>query len=212
MIFILFLVEIFLLSIFSKALTKRLSQIFYKLTKSMKTTVSILAFIFLPGTFIHEISHMIMALIMFTKVGSLELMPKMEGDGVKLGSVQIEKVDFLRSLIIGAAPLIFGLGLIFGILFLALSRYFNLWIYVLLGFMMFEIGNTMFSSKKDMEGGIWVLAILGAIFLIGYLLDVKISWESMPGGIINFFGTLDKFFLIPLGIDFGLVIILRVLV
>jgi len=189
----------------SRALSQRLSMLFFRLTKSMKATVYLLAFVFLPGTFVHEIAHILMALLLFVKVGKLELLPEVKEDGkVKLGSVQIEQVDIFRRLIIGGAPLLFGLIIIFASLIFLTNK-------ILIGYIIFEIGNTMFSSRKDMEGGIWVVGTILAVSIILYLLGVRISFDSLSPQLVNIFQRADAFLAFPLGIDAFFVILLSIL-
>ncbi len=115
----LFLVEIFVLFLFSRILQKGLSLFIFQVTKSMKWTISILAFIFLPGTFIHESAHFLMARILLVPVGKMEFLPKQEGESVKLGSVSIGRCDPFRRLLIGVAPFLAGTTLIILTLFIA---------------------------------------------------------------------------------------------
>jgi hypothetical protein len=196
---LIFIAELLILFLFSKALSQRLSMLFFRLSKSLKVTVNLLAFLFLPGTFLHEIAHYLMAMALFVKVGKMELIPKIEGEGkVKMGSVQIEKVDLIRSLIVGVAPLILGVAILLVSLYLNISS-------LIKGYIVFEIGNTMFSSRRDVEGGIKLVIALGLIILAAYLFGFRVSAETLA----NLFGDRqqgilrigDMFLLVPLGID-----------
>lgn len=154
------------------------------------------ALLFLPGTFVHEIAHFLVALFLFVPVGQPEFMPKKQEGGIKLGSVPIGKCDPIRRTLIGIAPIIFGLG----ILFVSTFYVHNL---ILLGFIVFEIGNTMFSSKKDLEGIIPVIAVIILIGLALYIWGLRINF-NVDQELIK---KADLFLLVPIIIDLVLVVV-----
>jgi len=172
----LFLAELLLLFLLSRTLTRALSYLLYHITKSKKITIYILSLLFFPGTVIHELAHAITASILAVPVGRIEFVPVIEGDSVKLGSVQVAKTDFFRRFLIGSAPFFIGTTIVLSILyFTAQQKLFdNYLIIVLIGYVVFEIGNTMFSSKKDMEGAIELLITVSLITLILYFLGVRL--------------------------------------
>jgi len=158
-------IEVFSLYYFSRQLTKSLSQLIYRLTHSQNWTIRWIAIIFLPGTFIHEMAHALVAGVLFVDIGEIELMPEIQEHGVKLGSVEIAKTDALRRAIIGVAPVFVGLLLIVGSLF-ALTYYYSQggavpwWGIALFIYLLFVVGNTMFSSHKDLEGAVEILIVI----------------------------------------------------
>src|SRR5580704_5390415 len=99
--FSLFFIELVVLFLLSRNLTRVLSHFFYQLTKNKTFTISALAFLFFPGTVIHELAHALFAGLLGVHVGEIEFMPKIEGDKVKLGSVQIAQTDPIRRFLIG---------------------------------------------------------------------------------------------------------------
>lgn len=68
-----------------------------------------------PGVLVHELSHAIAATLLLVDVHSLSVRPRVEQDGIVLGEVYTGGGGFLRHSIVGLAPLIAGLGTIFGI-------------------------------------------------------------------------------------------------
>src|SRR5258708_2029001 len=100
----LFFAELFLLFLMSRTLTRLLSSFLFRLTRSKKLTIYTLSVLFFPGTLIHELSHAVMAGILFVPVAHMEFIPKIEEGGVKLGSIAVAKTDPLRRLLIGMAP------------------------------------------------------------------------------------------------------------
>ena len=164
------------------------------------------AILFLPGTFVHEMSHFLTALFLFVPVGQIDLMPAVEKEGLKMGSVPVGKTDLIRRTFIGIAPIVFGLAIILGSVFYVYTN--NLFTsplaVIILAYISFEIGNTMFSSKKDLEGSL-VFAILGVIvFLILYFLGLRLTFDVNP----EIFQKALFFLLVPLGLDTLLLVLL----
>lgn len=174
---LLFFAELFFLFLLSRELTRSLSYLFYKLTRNATATIYLLAILFLPGTFVHELAHYFMAVVLFVHAEGLELIPKLHEHGVKLGSVQIAHTDPFRRLFIGMAPFLFGTVIIFGLLYAAVSQQMlsHVWFIILLGYVVFEIGNTMFSSRKDMEGALELLIGVFIVLLFLYFLGFRAS-------------------------------------
>lgn len=171
------LLEIFLLLLFSKILPTLLTQVFYFFIRNQKVSVILLAIIFFPGTLIHELAHLLSAGMMLVSVGGINLIPKIEEHGVKLGHVEIAKTDPIRRSIIGFAPVLAGIAVIFGVIFWANSLYENfwnypVWLFLTVSYVVSVIGNTMFSSRKDLEGTLGVsivfIALLITIYLLGF--------------------------------------------
>ncbi len=133
----------------------------YRFVKNQKWTIALFALFFLPGVIFHELSHLIIANLMFVNTGEVEFIPKITGNSLKLGSVAVAKTDPIRRFLIGAAPLVCGLGLMIGLLILL--KLHGIWQNLLFFYVIFQIGNTMFSSKKDMEGAAIFLILVFAV-------------------------------------------------
>jgi hypothetical protein len=216
--FLFFLSELILLFFLSRKLVNSLAGIIYKFTRSHKVVVHTLAVIFLPGTIIHELAHLLFAGIMLVPVGEMNVVPEIEGQGVKLGSVQIGRTDPFRRVIIGAAPVLLGILLIFSI-FLFVKIGLSPWWQVGLGlYLLFEIGNTMFSSKKDLEGcvlfAILVITLITIISLALYFLTPNIAqniWVYISNinfdMAINFFKQAGVYLIVPISLDLLVVIL-----
>ncbi len=146
-------------------------------------TVYAFAFLFLPGTFLHEFAHYLTAMILFVPAGDISLSPKLTHDSLKLGSVTIGKTDPFRRLLIGTAPVFIGLSVILASLYYSSHEGLlkNPWIILLLGYIVFEVGNTMFSSEKDMEGALELLAAMIFLGIICYILGLRIPWSFAQG-------------------------------
>lgn len=216
--FILFLAQIFFLLFLSRHISYKLSLFFFNKTRDNKTVITLLSIIFLPGTIVHELSHMFMAEFLFVKTGNMEFMPKIQNDNtVKLGSVSIAKCDPLRRFIIGIAPVVGGVGILSLVYYLFNNATIGFDLKTLILFLVsFEIGNTMFSSSKDMEGAlgllIAVIVVSTVLFIIGHQFSYLILnfLLSMLNGMEVFFKNIDILLLFPIFIDLFLILILLV--
>lgn len=119
------------------------------------------ALVFLPATFIHELSHYLMAKLLLVPVGKFNLIPRSVNNEFVLGSVMIAKTDLIRGSLIGLAPFIVGIILLYLLTTTAVSA---LTIYFL-----FQIINSMLLSLSDLKAFVKLLFIALLIYLL-YLL------------------------------------------
>jgi hypothetical protein len=215
---LLFVAQLVALYFTSRHLINQLFHAFFRITKSKRASFYLLSFLFLPGTFVHEFSHLIAAIITFVPVGHFSLWPEIdEAGGVKLGSVAIAHTDPFRRTFIGVAPIVFGALILLGLVsyFPSIQGLFinpNL-AYVVIGYFVFVISNTMFSSRKDLEHS-WIILLAIAIVMIGsYVLGLvpQITLESIQGNLDSVMSLGTLFLLVPLIVDLGLVIIMKVI-
>ena len=104
--FILMLVPLILLQ---RLLHREIQAVFLILTRDSRVTMAIFAMLFLPGVFLHELSHFVMAKILRVRTGKFSLFPQSLPDGrLQLGYVETSRSDIVRDSLIGAAPLIVG--------------------------------------------------------------------------------------------------------
>ena len=207
---LLFFLELAFLFLLSRFLTKSLLKLFFRITKNNKIAVGLLVFLFFPGTVVHEMAHLLSAGLLFVKTGSMELFPKITESEIRLGSVEIAKTDPLRRAIIGVAPVLLGLAMIFGILFyLQAFAIKNPVLYLFSFYILFAIGNTLFSSKKDLEGTIeFLLALsflLSALFIIKTEIATAFLQALQKPEVVNFFKNADLFLIAPILIDLVIV-------
>jgi len=168
-----------------RGLHREIQAIFLILTRRANITMVLFSLLFFPGVFIHELSHFLMAKLLFVPTGNVSLIPKTISDGrLRLGYVEVSKTDILRDSIIGMAPLIVG-GLFIsyaaiyplkllplwdafqqanfsefwaGLLALPSLPDFPLWFYLT-----FAVSSTMLPSESDRNA--W-LPLAGAIILL----------------------------------------------
>ncbi len=169
-----FFILLLTLYILSRIFIQRLFIFLFRIFKTRERATFVLGLIFLPGTFIHEMAHFLMALFLLVPVGRINLMPEVQERGIKLGSVEVGKTDFLRGSLIGMAPLIVGIGIIFFIISNALS--YGLltawWVTPLLIYLIFQLTHTMFASRTDTRALLELLVFL--IIVCAFLLLFKI--------------------------------------
>lgn len=143
----------------------------------------------LPGVVVHELSHWLMAKVLFVRVSWPKLGPVQRGRGrrVSLGSVRVGKVDRGRAGLIGVAPLLGGTavlllighlvlgvgelsegiggqgieGILDGLGQMAQVADFWLWLYLI-----FSVANAMVPSESDMATVRPVLIFLGIVAAI----------------------------------------------
>ena len=207
---LIFCVLLFVLFLLSRSLTRLLSRLFMHVFHSQVTSIHALSFLFLPGVVLHELSHLLLANILFVPTGQVEFFPEIHGSEVKMGSVAIAKTDPLRRFLIGIAPVIGGLG-IFLLAFSYLQTSVLGWQTIVLGYIVFQVGNTMFSSSKDMEGavGFVVGAILIGIVLqfLGLPVVLWVTGALLSPYVLNLFGNINVYLLLALGLDIFLVLL-----
>lgn len=198
---ILFLAELAVLFFSSRLLTRFLSFL----------PINVISFIFLPGIIIHELSHFLVASLLFVPTGDIEFMPKVEGQSIKLGSVSIGKTDPVRRFLIGVSPVIFG-ALVIGVSLAFSKSYLNFsYFYILAFYILFVVGNTMFSSKKDLEGSVVLLILLiiiaGASYFAGFRIPSSFFVNIFSKGEI--LRQIDYFLPVVIALDLTLYLVGR---
>jgi hypothetical protein len=207
---LIFLIEVVTLYILSRLVLRGIVRIIVVITKRRRVGLYILSLILLPGTLIHEFSHWIFATILLVKTGKMSLWPKIEPQGIRLGSLEIAQTDIIRRTIVGFAPFLLGTALILILVHIAIQSGQDYLLLIFVGYAVFQIGNTMFSSKKDLEGTGIFLVLLFAILIAAYLLGFQVP-QNIVSWVQPLTVTTDTLLLVPLAIDLGLVLLLKVL-
>jgi len=149
-----------------------------------------------------------MAKILFVPVYGFSLRPKIFGNELRLGHVEVAKSDFVRRFLVGIAPILFGVTILIGsvyLLFMFNKTHELLFIFGE-GFLVFEVANTMFMSKKDMEGSWKVWIILSLIVVILYFLGLQVEpIVNLLQSNNDFFIHISEYLAIPITLDLFLV-------
>lgn len=177
-----------------------IQRIFLILTRNPKTAILLFALMFLPGVFLHELSHFLAAKLLRVPTGRFSVFPRELGNQrLQMGFVEVAVADPVRESLIGAAPLLTGsafvafvgfsrlgmntlvtsvqLGLGEAIsAFFALFHQADVWLWLYLAL---TVSSTMFPSASDrrpwLKVGIGLAIILGVVLLLGagvWLLDL----------------------------------------
>ena len=205
-----FIIEIVILFFLSRSVYQKFFRLFQSISKSKKVSLYLTSILFLPGTFIHELAHTLAAILLFVPVSKFNLKPEYDEKSVKLGSVSIVKTDPVRSFIVSSAPLFFGLIIILSISYLLLVNRSinNYWEYLLAGYLIFQVGNSMFLSRNDLKG-MWIFAVLVILIIVLFnYLDVRlsISDQSIVNALLK---NASLYLLVPVSIDFMVLLLFR---
>lgn len=175
------LIELALIFLTSRTVFQSLFTLLFVITHSQKFSISAISLLFFPGTVLHELSHLISAELLRVRTHGMEFNPEYSGGRLKMGSVKISQSDPIRRFIIGIAPFLVGVSVLLCIMFFytqffsIYNAFQNLKVFgISLGVLLivFIITNTMFSSKKDMEGVMELCVLAVIIFIFLYLLNL----------------------------------------
>lgn len=217
---VIFTAEFLVLFATSRFLFKSLFALLYFVFRSQKAAVFLLSLFFLPGVVVHELSHLITAELLRVRTHGIEFVPELTGTSLKMGSVKVEKSDNVRSLLIGVAPVVVGVGILCLSLFLVgkgylYQRIFSSWmdfVFVIVGgYVIFVITNTMFSSKKDVEGLFELLlvagVVVGGLYFVGVRVHEFIVPYLMQPKILSVIQNINWLMGIPVALNVGVVIL-----
>jgi hypothetical protein len=181
--FVFMLVPLILLQ---RLLHREVQAVFLILTRDARLTMGIFAMLFLPGVFLHELSHFVMAKILRVRTGNFSIFPKSLPDGrLQLGYVETARSDVVRDSLIGAAPLIIGTLFVayvaiyhlqmrvlwdafrngqfdlfwLGVRALPQAQDFYLWFYLA-----FAVSSTMMPSESDRHAWLELLISISVLF------------------------------------------------
>ncbi|MBI3159051.1 MAG: hypothetical protein HYZ26_05575 [Chloroflexi bacterium] len=94
-------------------LHRELQALFLLLTRRADVALILFALLFLPGVLLHELSHYLMAKLLFVPTGRFSIFPRDLKNGMlQLGYVETAKTGLLREFFIGIAPLLAGGALV----------------------------------------------------------------------------------------------------
>ena len=179
--------------------------------------MGLFSMIFLPGVFLHELSHFLMAKLLFIRTGKFSLFPQTLPDGrLQLGYVETAKSDVVRDSLVGAAPLIIGTLFVayvaiyhlqlrvlwdafrngqldlfwIGVRALPNANDFYLWFYLA-----FAVSSTMMPSQSDRHAWLQLLISIGVLVGIALLIGAG-PWmlSSIAPRVSNFLTSVAAIF------------------
>lgn len=201
---ILLVIQIGVIFFLSRRVYRILVRVFHKIFRNEKVTSYFLSIIYLPGTFIHEISHFLMSLILLVPVGRINLVPEIEESRLKLGSTEIARTDPFRRFFVGVAPIIFGTFFLIMIIYMSVNtEFFNTTLKeIIVIYLTFTVSNTMFLSKKDLEGAWIILLILTVLIVLAQIVGISLNLELDSNGIFrNTLKDANWYLLVPIVIN-----------
>jgi hypothetical protein len=181
-----FILTLLPLVLLQRLLHREIQALFLILSHSPEFTIALFSIIFLPGVFLHEFSHYLMAVVLGVQAARFSLIPQMLPDGrLQLGYVETVQTDVVRDALIGAAPLIAGGAVVaylavahlellplwvvlrnsqwsllwLGITLLPQIKDFPLWFYLA-----FTVSSTMLPSKSDRHA--WLPLVLLIVIVV----------------------------------------------
>ncbi len=199
------------------------------LTNNKKSATALYYVLLSPGVFVHEFTQYLVAGALNVRIKRVIAWPEAQDDGtLRLNFVTVQKALAFQKAIIGAAPLVTGLALVWVIsnyilnleevldalgqadlplLGAALRELgstpdFYLWLYL-----MFAISNAMLPTPADREGWPLVLAAFGAILAFLVVIGVgEVLLETFTGPVAHGVELLTTAFLTVLAVEIPAVI------
>ena len=212
-----FIITLLPLVILQRLLHREIQAVLLIVTRSPQLTIGLFSFLFLPGVFLHELSHYLMAKILRVPTGQTSLIPTSLPNGrLQMGYVETAQTDIVRDSLIGLAPLIAGslflayaglnrMGLSAllamlangqtesfwkGLIMLPQVNDFFLWLYLA-----FAVSSTMMPSESDRHAwlplGLWTAGLLALAIFAG-----AGTWmlENITPLLNDFFGSVATLF------------------
>jgi hypothetical protein len=181
-----FILTLLPLVILQRLLHREIQAVFLILTRNLQLTIGLFSILFLPGVFLHELSHFVMAKLLRVRTGRFSLIPRSLPNGrLLMGYVETVQTDVVRDSLVGIAPLVagslfiayagmnrLGIGTLLevfangqfelfwqGLTLLPQVDDFFLWFYLA-----FAVSSTMMPSESDRHSwlplGLWIFALL----------------------------------------------------
>jgi len=185
------LAALVLLIILQYTLHREMQAVLLILTRHSGLMQLAFALIFLPGVFLHELSHFLVAKLLGVKTGRFSLIPQAKPNGkLRLGYVETASGGFIRDALIGAAPLVAGS------LFVAYMGIYWLHLLPLWDFIRLADWNGFWSGLTAVPKA--------PDFLIWFYLTFTVSSTMMPS-------VSDRHAWLPLGLLIGALVGLAIL-
>ncbi len=167
-----------------------------KTFKKPKISIWLLALLFFPGTYFHEISHLVVARLLGIPAHLSSLKPKREANDIVMGSVSLAKTGSFRRFLVGVAPFVLGLGGLWVLTYFFYLRFVLVWWHWLVwAYLVFQLGNTIFLSRQDMQGA-WVYLVPTFSLVCGLVV-----YFGVPGDVVLFLKQVSILLLIPISIN-----------
>lgn len=168
-------------------LSRHIQGLILLLTGRANIATMVYDLLVLPGVVLHELSHVLVALLLGLRVLQINLFQFRSHNDPRQGEVIVTKADPLRMSVVGAAPLISGVAVLVLLLrwldpptvSLDLAMFSQLWRQLhdpataIATYFLFAIANTMFPSEADRRAWWVVGAIVLALGLVFLALGIR---------------------------------------
>lgn len=220
-----------LLYLTRRKLTADLARLVGRFGGRQRAFVWLWSLIFLPGTIIHEVSHLFAAAVTGTRIGKVEIFPELPRGGigaefdqrkrsVHLGYVQTQELGLFRGFLVGTAPLFVGIGIMIG---LTNNLRFNNFIAALdpstpLGmtemiipflklYLFFTVANSLFPSWVDIKHALplIILVVIAGISLYFSGVNMALTPDSP---VLSAISSLSKTLILSVIINFLILLII----
>lgn len=222
------LVGLGLLYLTRQKLTVDLARLVGRFGGRQRAFVWLWSMIFLPGTIIHEMSHLFAAAITGTKIGKVEIFPELPRGGigaddrlphprpevgarndklsVHLGYIQTQELGLFRGFLVGTAPLLVGLGVL---IWIADARSLDSLRSLGMTYLFFTVANSLFLSWTDVKQALPLLAI--AAILGGGLYFWGVRPAIIPDSrLLTILNSLWKTLMISVGVNLAAIVIMAI--
>lgn len=177
--YLLFSLQLVLIYLTSRYVMQKLFFLLKDVTKSTSVSFYILSLIYLPGTILHELSHLLTSIVLFVLPHRMSFIPhisEVDSDTyhVRMGSVHHAKTDPIRAMLIGTAPLVYGIAFFYLVFEASLFPHTNVFMNILMVYLFFAVSSSMFSSREDLKESLIIIPVSLLIVsgLIAFDIDV----------------------------------------
>ncbi|MEO6509157.1 MAG: hypothetical protein ABIO02_04330 [Patescibacteria group bacterium] len=210
---LLFLAQLVILYFVSRQTIKELF-IFFRRFMPERAVAVLITILFLPGTIMHELAHFIMAISLMLRVREVSILPEFDDDYIKLGKVVYEKKDIVRGILVGIAPIFAGLFLFWMASSWQLFPAPSFLLSVVMGYSIFVISTTMFSSKQDLVDMIYIVPLAVILIAVLYIFSIDVGSFIPPifwNHLRTFINNLNFYFFFSFIIHIGIIVLLKIL-
>jgi len=200
-----------------RLLHREIQAVFLILSRDARVTMTIFQLIFLPGVFLHEASHFLMAKVLGVPTGRFSILPRPLPNGrLQLGYVETARSDIVRDSLIGGAPLITGT------IFVAYIAFYHLDVRILMDvlrqgqlnlfwmgvrnlptvddfylwfYLAFAVSSTMMPSESDRHAWLELVISVGVLFSFVLLVGAgPWMWNNLAPLLSNFLSSVAAIF------------------